>query len=619
MVRSLRVSLVTVLAALALAPALVSAQPRRPTPAPAPALTEEQAKAIAAQAAAEAVAAERARVQAEADAKAAADAAALAATQVDLRAYADQAAAKAVADRAEADKLAAANAAANAKVEVKVGADAPPPSAGDGDYLRGRDGFTDVRLNFTLTNENILAKPGETIPSVPGWRLGRPNSLGTLFFDNYDTRFSGYETMSNAIMYRNFRKDHAELEGGLVLRLNEFGPNNIAISDAGSYLVASYWKDPEHKDPTRYSLTVFPVSADRFRLGYSYRLSWGGNDEYRLTVPQYQERGGLKLQYDTDKAYAFVGAKTATVLDADTSEARAVFGFLAGAGYDLSPMVRAEINGGIFDRGSNQLEDVKSEEVYLYGASVQLSAHKGMPVQSSIDYKLYKYDPERIGRVFQKAKYPGGTSWLVMGEATYLGQTLKDPEKSGSTKVQSGFAGDVNVRAMVDRMRLRVDLQYRDLAFILHSVPSLPTYSDFPTIYDRTPNFFAAAGVDKNYDGKLTLGLIVGVELPATLTSPVGIPGSLTETGKSTAVIRNNGGQTLINVLPAGEKAAPAYAFKASGQYDLGEIFAFLVDVYFSYDPNQTRLRRDNPEDVFQYEFGEFNQLGTNVTFQAKF
>jgi hypothetical protein len=70
-------------------------------------------------------------------------------------------------------------------------------------YLSGDSGFMDVRLNFTLTNENLLAEPGETIPSVPGWRFGRPNSLGTLFFDNYDTRFSGYETLSHAIMYRN--------------------------------------------------------------------------------------------------------------------------------------------------------------------------------------------------------------------------------------------------------------------------------------------------------------------------------------------------------------------------------------------------------------------------------
>jgi hypothetical protein len=379
----------------------------------------------------------------------------------------------------------------------------------------------------------------------------------------------------------------------------------------------SWWKDPTRKDPERLTLTTFPVSSDRMRLGYSYRLSWGGNDEYRRSS---QSIPGFKLQYDTGKAYAFVGAKGTVLLDSSTAEQVAKLGFLAGAGVDLSEMLRFEVNGGFFNRGSNELEDVNTEDVQLYGVSAQLAAHEGMPVSSSVDYKLYKYDPERVGRVFQKARYPGGLSWLAMAEATYLGQTLKHPERSGSTTVQPGIAGDLNLRVMQDRIRMRLDVQYRDLAFLLHSVPSLPTYSDFPAEYEITPNFFAAAGIDQNFDDRLTLGVVVVVELPATLTSPTGIPGDTTMgSGRSTAVIRNNGGTTLINVLPDGEEAAASFAVKASGQLDFGEVYAALLDVYFVYDPNQTRLRRAGPEDLFEYEFGEFNQLGVNATLQAKF
>ncbi|HUQ07407.1 MAG TPA: hypothetical protein VM261_33170 [Kofleriaceae bacterium] len=569
-------SLVAGIATLVALPALVLAQPTPPPEPPPPqpetqTLSPDEVRAIADEAAAAAVAAERARVAAEAAAQAPAE---------------------------------------TAPVE--------PPAADEGEtYLTGDGGFTDVRLNFTLTNENVLAKPGETIPSVPGWRFGRPNSLGTLFFDNYDTRFSGYETLSHAIMYRNYRKDHLEVEGAFVLRINEVAERKIDLSDAGSYILVSWWKDPTRKNPERITLTTFPVSSDRMRLGYSYRLSWGGNEEYRRSS---QSIPGFKLQYDTGKAYAFVGAKGTVLLDSATAEQVAKLGFLGGAGVDLSEQLRLEVNGGYFNRGSNELEDVNNEDVQLYGVSAQIAAHQGMPVASSIDYKLYKYDPERIGRVFQKAKYPGGTSWLAMAEATYLGQTLKHPERSGSTTVQSGLAGDVNVRMMMDRIRLRLDVQYRDLAFLLHSVPSLPTYSDFPQEYEITPNFFAAVGADQNFEDRLTLGVVVGVELPATLTSPTGIPGDTTMgTGRSTYVIRNNGGNTLINVLPDNEKVAASFAVKGSGQLDFGDIYAALVDVYYVYDPNQTRYRRGGPEDLFEYQFGEFNQLGVNVTLQAKF
>ncbi len=570
--------------ALVAAPAVAFAQPT-PTPAPPPpdgdgetvTLTADQVRAIADEAAAAAVAAER--------------------------------------ERAAAEQAAAKDAAAVTDVAT-VKAATEDEKDGD-DYAGGGDGFADVRLNFTFTNENVLAKPGETIPSVPGWRFGRPNSLGTLFFDNYDTRFSGYETLSHAIMYRNYRKDHLEVEGAFVMRINELAERSIEFSDAGSYILVSWWKDPTRKDPTRYTLTTFPVSSDRMRLGYSYRLSWGGNEEYRRSKKSVP---GFKLQYDDGKAYAFVGAKSAVLLDSATSEEVAKMAFLGGAGVDVSPMLRLEVNGGFFNRGSNELEDVNTEDVQLYGVSVQAAAHDGMPVASSIDYKLYKYDPERIGRVFQKTKYPGGLSWLAMAEATYLAQTLKDPEAAGSTTVQQGLAGDLNLRVMMDRIRVRLDIQYRDLAYVLHSSPSLPSYSDFPAAYEITPNFFAAAGVDQNFEDRLTVGVVAGIEMPATLTSPVGIPGDTTSaSGKSTAVIRNNGGQTLITVLPDGEKAAPMFAVKASGQLDFAQFFAALVDVYFTYDPNQTRFARSGPEDLFEFQFGEFNQLGVNLTLQAKF
>src|SRR5882724_4770869 len=73
---------------------------------------------------------------------------------------------------------------------VREAADKDAGAAEDTSELRGTSGFMDTRLAFTLTNENILAKPGETTPSAPGWRFGTPNSLGVLFFDGYDTRYS---------------------------------------------------------------------------------------------------------------------------------------------------------------------------------------------------------------------------------------------------------------------------------------------------------------------------------------------------------------------------------------------------------------------------------------------
>jgi len=515
---------------------------------------------------------------------------------------------------------AAKEAAEKAAKEAQEKETAEAEKAGD---LTGNSGFMDTRLAFTLTNENILAQPGETIPSVPGWRFGVPNSAGVLFFDNYDTRFSGFETLSHAVMYRNYQRGHLEAEGAFVLRINELSENGIQLSDAGSYIVLTNWKDPTKKDPTRISLTAFPVSADRLRLGYSYRLSWGGNPEYRRAK---SSTPGVKLQYDNEMVYAFIGAKSGVVVDPGDGEQKAALAVLAGAGIDPTDELRFEFNGGYFDRGYNELQDVINEKVQLFGASVQASFHRGMPLRSSVDYRLYKFNNEQVSQLFAPEKYPGGLAWMVTSEFTYLGQTLKDPSKVGSTVVQPGFAGDLNARVKLDRFRLRLDLSYRDLAFILHSQPSLPPYSDFPDEYSTSPNLFAAIGIDKNWADRLTLGLIAGVEKPATLTSPKGIPGAGTDVmGESTAVIRNNNIDTLITILPVGEKALVQVATKATAKIDFGKIYSALLEVFFSYDPNQTRFKRReecaSDPDVcpFEYVFGQANQLGVNATLQARF
>lgn len=530
----------------------------------------------------------------------------------------DEARVRELVDRELARVLAERAAKDAADRQAKEAAEKEAPRPEKESDLTGQSGFMDTRLAFTITNENILAKPGETIPSVPGWRFGTPNSLGVLFFDNYDTRFSGFETLSHAVAYRSYSRGHLQAEGAFVLRINELSETNIALSDAGTYMVITNWKDPEHKDPTRISLTAFPVSSDRFRLGYSYRLSWGGSPEYKRSK---SSTPGVKLQYDTKNLYAFIGAKSATIVDAKDGEVKGALAGLAGAGYDPHPNVRIEINGGVFDRGYNELQDVLGERVLLYGASAQVSVFKGMPLRSSVDYRLYKYNGERVSQLFTPEKYPGGFAWLAQAELTTLAQTLKDPENTGSTKRQVGMAGDLNVRMKLDRYRLRLDLSYRDLAFILHSQPSLPPYSDFPASYSLEPNLFGAVGIDRNWGDWLTLGVIAGLEKPATLTSPKGIPGASTD-GTSTAVIRNNNIDTLITILPTGEKAVAQFAVKGTAKVDFAKIFSAVLDVFYSYDGNQTRYRRtcsDPDQCPFEYTFGEFNQIGVNATLQARF
>ena len=385
-------------------------------------------------------------------------------------------------------------------------------------------------------------------------------------------------------------------------------------------------KDTDDERVPTLGLVAFPVSSDRMRLGYSYRISWGGSPEFFKANPDSpQSTGknkdavpGAKLQLDTEHAYAYVGIKSTLLLDPEINEQRAVRSYLAGAGVDITDMLRVEMNGGFFDRGKNETEDVLGEPVWLYGVSGQISVHQGMPVGSSIDYKLYRNSPESIARLFRDEAYPGGLSWAIATEGTIIGQTLKEPEETGSTTTQLGYAGDINVRVKYDYWRFKLDVMTRDVAFIIHTVPSLPTYWDFPEEYVPSPEWFAALGADRHFPGpRVTLGATAGIDRPATLVTPsaADIPGNTTRS--NTVVIRDVGDRSL---LPEGEAVALIWAIKTQARADFGDAFAALLDVYFQYDPNTVRYDRADPEATFnRATFANFEQLGFNITLEARF
>src|SRR5215471_4755004 len=196
--------------------------------------------------------------------------------------------------------------------------------------------FVDTRLNFTLTDESILVKPNETTPSVPGLRFGMPTSLGILFFDNWDTRYSGYENLSHLVLYKNVDRGHLTAEAALVLRFNEFTDVNLSTIDDGSYIKITRWMDPEAKKFDNLSLTVFPMNADRLRLGYSYKISWGGSPVFFKFNPDLPQGSsafvqntnpapGARLQWATDHYYVWLGAKSSVLLNRYTTAQEAVW------------------------------------------------------------------------------------------------------------------------------------------------------------------------------------------------------------------------------------------------------------------------------------------------------
>ncbi|HEX8822008.1 MAG TPA: hypothetical protein VF794_18930, partial [Archangium sp.] len=210
--------------------------------------------------------------------------------------------------------------------------------------------FVDTRLSFVFADDNVFANAGETTPNSPTARFGAGNQ-NTQFYDNFNTRFSGFETLSNIVLYKRMPAFFEGLttEAALTVLMLERPSGGIDLRDNSSYIRLNYrpagWGENEGL-----SLTGFPVSADRFRLGYAYRISWGGSGVF-TTRSQNNGVPGAKLQVTRDNWYAFVGGKSALVLNELILEQETLYGLLAGAGWDILPTFRLEASGGYFQKG----------------------------------------------------------------------------------------------------------------------------------------------------------------------------------------------------------------------------------------------------------------------------
>jgi len=232
-------------------------------------------------------------------------------------------------------------------------------------------------------------------------------------------------------------------------------------------------------------------------------------------------------------------------------------------------------------------------------------------------------------RYFARPSYLPGFNWMAAAEATLTGTTLQDVDAANSTKIQLSYAGDLNFRAQYRKVRLKADFEMRSLGYILQNQPSLVPYQDFPAGASQTPEIFGSLGFDYWLERvNMTLGLTAGVQQPATFTPPSGqsISGSLqgnvggTLSTAATIVVRNEGDLSILPepMMGAQQNALPIFGTKLEVREDFIEWFAAIVQVYYEYDHNQTKLfKAEDGTSLRDYNYP--HRLGFNITLQARY
>lgn len=466
---------------------------------------------------------------------------------------------------------------------------------------RAKENFVDTRLTFTFGDDNFLADAGETMVDSPRAGFGdRPGY--NLFFDNLDTQFTGRENILHLVLYKKMPGFIPGLttEAAAVVRADFSDANNIRFIDDGTYLRLVYnLSRGRRKNAPELDVTMFPISTDRFRVGYLYTLTWGGAAIFPGAIDNLTP--GVKFAFRWAGGYAFAGMKTARILtnpppgggeESRGREAETFYGGLAGFGLNLPARIKVEASGGYFMMGENPNNGVEGELVQTFGTSARISHHKGMPVGISTDLKLYRTDAEFLESIGEKEPYKEGAfSYQLTLEGTYVGQVLEDPQNFGSTTVQWGYAGALSAKMKWDYLRAHLTTFVRSVEFILLNVPSFVPYQALDPQVDAKPELFIAAGADWYFKKRrLTVGgmfgsILVPARVETTLRADTG--GQPVYLGKRTLIIRDEGN---FSILKEGDDPAPILAAKATVRWDLSKMFTLFAVGLIQYDRNFTNL-----------------------------
>ncbi|NOZ86157.1 MAG: hypothetical protein GXP49_07805 [Deltaproteobacteria bacterium] len=487
--------------------------------------------------------------------------------------------------------------------------------------------FMDVRLSFKFFDDDFLhdSKDGS-----PGIEFGRDDYL--LPSEAFGSKYTGRETQARLVLYKKLDDLWPRLvtEAAIVLRYNVFVPESgkasnaaVGVEDDGSYIRVAYAFDDSKKPPSL-ALVLFPFSSDRFRLGYTYDITWGGPDAF-IEAQRVRPTTGAKLEYKNGENYAFVGAKSTEVNvkrigqgEISTPEVR--WGGLAGGGYDILDMVLLEAGCGYFNRGAFTRENpVMGKPMHSWGISARATYHLGQKVGLPVDFRLYRNNPEAIEEAVKPEKQ--ASFGLMAGiEYTHLEQVLIDPVVSGGTSWQPANAGNIFMRLRLWNFRVTLDMVYRDVAFLQFDQPSFETETDFHPDFKLKPELFAVAGVDYHFESiHVTPGLLLSYQRPASVSLPSLKTEGMQPIEKPTVVVRNRGDW---DILPAGDSVTAILSSKLTLKVQLSSMLTVLAEAYLAIDNNKTRYTLkggDSNPATWTRIYQDPYIFGAGIIFFAKF
>jgi hypothetical protein len=480
--------------------------------------------------------------------------------------------------------------------------------------------FVKTTLTFYIGDDNLLAGNEDRSPN-----LGMANEYPELFFEGLNSEKQAVVSETHMVLYGQtpgylpFIDTEAAFVAEFELARDPERNHELVsrFKDDGSYIGLTVYFKRDKTGPSL-NLTAWPYSANRFRLGYTYDLTWGGNTIWagnRSPVP------GAKITLDLERFYFFVGAKAMVQIRADNTEAENYWGVLAGLGpnFTFGPDLKFtyDAGAGYFTRGTFQQAPFRSIPLQAYGISqrVQLTLRTRMGLSPDLKPLSNRPDDFWVSRAIVP-EYDGVWGFGVGAEFTTVWQTLIDAD-APSTRVADNaitFGGFAQAR-FAKSMRVGLDVVYRDVDFLVFNVPGYAPYLSFAEGTIQKPQVYGAIWWDYYIEkAHLTPTVIFGLMQPASFQSLANDSGN-----RQMAIIREANDYEL---MPEGlDRAYTILSGKVSLKWHVSSILAITGEVSYTHDYNVSKVVTNDETGVGERVLDDAmaRRLGLNLIVQAAF
>lgn len=479
--------------------------------------------------------------------------------------------------------------------------------------------FMSTTLTFYIGDDNVLAGNKDGSPNA-----GMGNEYPELFFEGLNAEKKNVVSETHLAVYAHTPgfMPFVDTEAAFVAEFElSSDPDDDKLigrfRDDGSYVSATFWFNKEKKGKN-VRFTAWPYSSNRFRLGYTFDLTWGSNrifaDNAGGPAP------GMKLNVDLERFYFFMGAKSLVADRADNDESENNWGVLAGLGPnvefgigDRTARLSYDLGGGYFGRGTYKQDPFRSVSLKAFGMSHRIMFTLNHRMGASPDLRLLVNDPETRRNVSIVPKWEGAFGLGISGEFTTIWGSLINADNPSEEVLDDAITGAVSAQVrFLKNMRVGIDAVYRDVSFLVFNVPGLTPYLSFAQETIQTPQIYGALWWDFYIEKpQLTPSFIVGLMQPAAFQA--GEVGGV----RQTEVIRE---ANDYEIMPPGQTPFTILSLKASLRWGLSDMMAVIGEVSFVNDFNVSKVVNDDDggsERVL--DEARARALGLNLIVQARF